>query len=52
MGIGPLMDFAGIVTGWLTASGTCPIVSIAPTARAERRMANTKLLLAVCTTRI
>jgi hypothetical protein len=49
IGIGPLMDFAGMVTGWLTANGTCPIVSITPTIRAERRMPNTTDLLCVCT---
>src|SRR5262245_5971377 len=52
IGIGPLIALVGIVTGWLTASGTCPSVSNAPTARAESRMANTNDLLAVCTTRI
>jgi hypothetical protein len=52
MGIGPLIDFTGMVTGWLTAKGTCPIVSMAPTIRAERRMPNTSFLLRVCTTLI
>jgi hypothetical protein len=52
MGIGPLTAFAGIVTGWLTAKGTCPIVSMTPTTRAESRMLNTNFLLVVCTTLI
>jgi hypothetical protein len=49
IGIGPLTAFAGMVTGWLTANGTCPIVNMTPTIRAERRMPNTTDLLCVCT---
>src|SRR6266850_403283 len=52
IGIAPLTTFAGIVTGWLTANGTRPIVSITPTINAERRMPNTTRLLCVCTTLI
>jgi hypothetical protein len=47
-----LTIFAGIVTGWLTANGTCPIVSITPMINAERRMLNTTRLLCVYTTLI
>src|SRR4029077_8959611 len=52
IGIAPLIIFAGIVTGWLTANGTCPIVSMTPTINAERRMPSTTRLLCVCTTLI
>jgi hypothetical protein len=52
IGIGPLIALTGMVTGWLTARGTCPIVSMMPTIKAERRMPNTTPLLRVCTTLI
>jgi hypothetical protein len=52
IGITPLIAFTGMVTGWLTARGTCPIVNIMPTISAENRMPNTKRLLRVCTSLI
>src|SRR5574340_646786 len=48
IGIAPLIAFTGMVTGWLTARGTCPIVNMTPTISAESRMPNTKRLLRVC----
>jgi len=34
IGMGPLIIFAWMVTGWLTANGTCPSVRTTPTTRA------------------
>src|SRR5947209_11280099 len=47
IGMGPLIIFAWMATGWLTANGTCPSVRTTPTTRALSSTPHTTALFLV-----